>query len=52
MKYEAWTTATLTGASKVPPFEQCFPKRREIKPEGSVDIGSIFASAGHRVVRQ
>lgn len=52
MKYQSWLTATLTGVNKVPPFEQCFPKRREmVSPHGQVDIGAIFSGAGHQVVR-
>lgn len=51
VKYQSWLTASLIGFAKPPPFEQCFPKHREVRPAGAVDIGAIFARGGHTVVR-
>jgi hypothetical protein len=51
MKYSSWLTASLIGFSKPPPFDQCFPKNRVVRPAGQVDIGAIFARAGHQVVQ-
>ena len=50
IKLQSWLTASLTGFAKVPDFDTCFPKHREIRPRGHVDIGAIFASGGHRVI--
>lgn len=51
MKYSSYLIGSLAGMNKLPPFDQCFPKHREVVPAGRVNIAAIFASAGHQVIR-
>jgi hypothetical protein len=48
-QYLAWITASLSGFSKPPPFEQCFPPKRPTKTNMVRDLEAMFRSIGGEV---
>lgn len=47
IKMQAWLTASLTGANKVPPYDVVFKKAdRVLEAKNENDIRMAFASAG------
>ena len=50
-QYLAWITASLSGFSKPPPFEECFPPKSPSKKSMVTDLEAMFRSVGGDVKR-